>query len=120
MRERLIELIKEADKKVDEVLFSTKKPLSSEEWGAIFADYLLENGVVVLPCKVGDTVYQVFPSGNEPFYEKQMVTEIEYSACREDYTIWCGIGHFDKLDLNKYIFLTQKEAEKAMEKEMRR
>lgn len=24
------------------------------------ADYLIENGVVVLPCKVGDTVYKVW------------------------------------------------------------
>ena len=41
MRDRLIELLKEQPSRYSEDI----------------ADYLLENGVIVPPCKVGDTVY---------------------------------------------------------------
>lgn len=47
-RERLIELILSADIS----LFGTDKSFAE-----VYADYLLENGVIVPPCKVGDTVY---------------------------------------------------------------
>lgn len=34
------------------------------DWGTVeaeaLADYLLENGVIVPPCKVGDTIYQIY------------------------------------------------------------
>ena len=49
-RERLIDLIREAKK-------HTKNANSDLERNMIFADYLLEHGVVMLPCKVGDTVW---------------------------------------------------------------
>ena len=49
-RERLIDLIREAKK-------HTKNANSDLERNMIFAEYLLEHGVIVPPCKVGDTVY---------------------------------------------------------------
>jgi len=54
MRDRLIELLKGAETKVTEM---NSTPLALEEWLGIYADYLLENGVIVPPCKVGDTVF---------------------------------------------------------------
>ena len=51
-RERLIELIKQAKK-------HTKNANSDIERNMIFAEYLLANGVIVPPCKVGDTVYYI-------------------------------------------------------------
>ena len=44
MRDRLIELIHDSDLSLDSVRL---------------ADYLLANGVIVPPCKVGDTVYVI-------------------------------------------------------------
>ena len=49
-RERLIDLIREAKK-------HTKNANSDLERNMIFADYLLEHGIIVLPCKAGDTLY---------------------------------------------------------------
>ena len=46
-RERLIDLIREAKK-------YTKNANSDLERNMIFAEYLLEHGVIIPPCKVGD------------------------------------------------------------------
>lgn len=50
-RERLIELLK--DNQGDSTYYMTDEAVQS------VSDVLLENGVVVLPCKVGDTVYGI-------------------------------------------------------------
>ncbi len=55
MRDRLIELIKQAKKK-------TKNANCDIGRNIIFADYLLASGVVILPCKVGTPLY--FLSGD--------------------------------------------------------
>ena len=49
MRERLIELL-------------NGKSIDTTPDVEYVADYLLDNGVIVPPCKVGDTVYNVLPS----------------------------------------------------------
>ena len=52
MRDRLIEIINNC----------AKQPImieGLEHWSDTIADYLLENGVIVPPCKVGDTIYQI-------------------------------------------------------------
>lgn len=51
-KDRLIELIKEAKKQ-------TKNANSDLERNMVFADYLIENGVIVPPCKVGDKMYKL-------------------------------------------------------------
>ena len=51
MKERLVELVKKAH---DE-----QKYLTSDKSINAIADYLLENGVIVPLCKVGDKVYYV-------------------------------------------------------------
>ena len=51
-RERLIQLIDKALDKHTSTIENYVHPI--QEW---IADYLLENGVIVPPCKVGDTVY---------------------------------------------------------------
>jgi hypothetical protein len=42
----------------------------AENWARVIADHLLENGVIVPPCKVGDTVYVL---GDEFFWEVEIV-----------------------------------------------
>ena len=73
-----------------------RKCLSEKE-----ADYLLEHGVIVLPCKVGDTVYQV---DAERIYEsrvKQIIYDTDNIA-------------FDERAIGKTVFLTREEAERKL------
>lgn len=63
MKEKLTELLLTAEKVADEAgFFNCHKSRPKAE---LIADYLIQNGVVVLPCKVGDVVYA--KSGCFPF-----------------------------------------------------
>ena len=72
-----------------------RKCLSEKE-----SDYLLEHGVIVLPCKVGDTIYQ---TDGVRIY-KSRVKQIIYDTDNID---------FDERAIGKTVFLTREEAEKA-------
>ena len=59
--------------------------------------------VVVLPCKVGDTVYRVFnPQGREPVISAHTLLSVDYIVR------WLN-------KFGKTVFLTREEAERAME-----
>lgn len=61
--------------------------------------------VVVLPCKVGDTVYRVFnPPDREPVISAHTLMSADYI-----------VRWLDKF--GKSVFLTREEAERAMRKE---
>lgn len=90
-RERLIGLMIEA-KRTDPETGSFTEHL---------ADYLLANGVIVLPCKVGDTVYQI---DAERVFESQ-VEAIIYAT---------DSIAFDERVIGKTVFLTREEAERAL------
>ena len=71
MRDRLIELLNEADNKFGCFnAFCTER--ATEEAKNELLDYLLKNGVVVPPCKVGDTVYQV-----DTLFEEIIIAELK-------------------------------------------
>lgn len=74
------------------------------------ADYLIANGVIVPPCKVGDTIYQIdgvriYPS---------TIHEITYTASKVIFVTENIV--FDEQAINNSIFLTCEEAEKALER----
>lgn len=102
-RERLVELLKKAD----DFTYSLENEL---------ADYLLANGVVVLPCKIGDTVYEAEKYCDNGAvclrcYEKDGCKNclywneiiIERPFCIDDY-----------FNFGKTVFGTREEAEKAL------
>ena len=61
MRDRLIELIKKGIAKYTlELMTSNIKYVTGISQEEIIADYLLENGVIVPHCKLGDTLYVAF------------------------------------------------------------
>ena len=91
-RERLIDLIKEAKK-------HTKNANSDLERNMIFADYLLEHGVIVLPCKVGDTLYCESASKGQITYLR--APDLEWIVENKEI-------------FGKEIFLTREEAERAL------
>lgn len=76
-----------------------RKCLSEKE-----ADYFLEHGVIVMPCKVGDTLY----------CESAIKGQITYLKAPDLEWIVENKGLF-----GKEIFLTREEAEKALKERER-
>ncbi len=82
------------------------------------ADYLLANGVIVLPCKVGDTVYFDAVGYHDSaeidgihIDEKGMsFTWVQYDVGVDITEVWDG-GEFMLDDIGKTVFLTREEAE---------
>ena len=96
MRDRLIELLD----KVQSNGNATKAGINYIQ-NSTLADYLIENGVILPPCKVGDTVY---------------VIGSKYRCGREEK--WINTGKFRLGDIDrigKTVFLTKEEAQKALE-----
>ena len=121
MRDRLVELLKGAETKVTEML---SKPLALEEWLGVYADYLIENGVVVPPCKVGQIVYIINDfDTEEPYVLPVEVVELGQSKNGQWIAIDLPLGlkisrYISWDDIGKDIFLTKSEAEQKL-KEMR-
>lgn len=79
------------------------------------ADYLIANGVIVPPCKVGDTVYSIVEG-----IDLVLVGEVyEYVVGREHFVFRSTRkGYFTldftEIDIGKTVFLTREEAKKAL------
>lgn len=97
-RERLIGLMIEAKRTDPE----------TESFTDYLADYLIEHGVIVLPCKVGDTIYQI--DGVRIY--ASTIYEITYTENKVIFVT--GNVVFDVRAINNSIFLTREEAEKAL------
>ena len=105
-RERLIELLNK----------------SCEERGWIMngagtiADYLLANGVILPPCKVGQEVYFIntfFSLADDPLKEKVCGMKT-YSDNMKFTFVTASQRCFDEDKLGKTVFLTREEAEQAL------
>jgi hypothetical protein len=110
-------LFRETTKKVlaEKGRFSSKEDIDRRNIYAVEADYLLENGVVVLPCKIGDIVWCNIEEFDRPL--KGMIRRV--SVSKDFTTIATGVeGYFaqDYLinDFGKTVFLTKEEAEQAL------
>lgn len=107
MRERLIELLQE---------FTDNNNGGGSNHRR--ADYLLENGVLVPPCKVGDEVYFVCVDENcEDYIDKGKV----YAISQNENTLWFSVRYLSGLrydhtssDFGKTLFFTKEEAERAL------
>lgn len=78
------------------------------------ADHLIKNGVVVPPCKVGDTVYYPYEYGNVVLEKTVIKIVIE----KEDRWLDIGVSFLPFENIGKTVFLTKEEAEQKL-KEMR-
>lgn len=80
------------------------------------ADHLLNNGVIVPPCKVGDTVYDIggFPKIMKAEIETITTNGTEMSSVvvnpNKPYHRW----FVNWKDIGKFVFLTREAAEKAL------
>ncbi len=130
MRDRLIELLNECqhayDIEVGEAIMEKRKPIGEN---ALYADHLLANGVVVLPCKVGDFVWAkafwwrdfadiiVYQITNISITQnKKGEWTKRYRAMRfKDGKTFDMQLNFSFDDIGKTVFLTRELAEKALE-----
>lgn len=88
------------------------------------ADYLIENGVVVSPVKVGQTIYVLWSGGRKGIgiaeFEVRSINldtpedmEIVYRSKKLNATM-CRYANAS--DIGKTIFLSREEAERALER----
>lgn len=91
-----------------------------------FADYLIESGVIVLPCKVGDTVYTPIHTEickNPNCYSCDSPIDVCEANCEskivEDKIIEEKFQLWMLRLVGKEIFLTREEAEAALSKEVK-
>lgn len=129
MRDRLIELIRQAKTEVvcyGEPATKWQRNIVDRAEANDLADYLLANGVIVPPCKVGDTIYYV--DTYEHAITNFIVISIGFCCLKNNYistTIQFEDekGHrefnyqfFDSY-FGKTVFFTKEEAEEKL-KEM--
>ena len=117
-RERLVELIKNADSYENLRSYDLYDLVHDTGGAEEFADYLMSNNVVVLPCVVGQTVWCIYN------YEKPkefQVAVLSMSEHHYSFTIEANKGVFkhycDKDAVGKWVFFTKEEAEAKL-KEM--
>ena len=129
-RERLIELIVDKENEV-----AQEYPYTTDTFRIRnVADYLLANGVIVPPCKVGDTVYIIDTlvdndkcSGCEYYYEggfgdhpgcdktRYGFRSIECIEIKEHIVEFGDIlWWLYKNDFNRFVFFTYEDAVKAL------
>lgn len=109
-RERLIEILK--DNQGDNTYYMTDEAVQS------VADVLIENGVVVLPCKVGSIMYVIRPDTKQIYeciashfniYEPTRSNEIRYFIKDKE-----RYSNASFTDIGKIVFFTKEEAEQAL------
>lgn len=133
MREKLIELLAEDCKKWAEVdgvvLCSTCADYCDEHREGCFgnlADHLLANGVIVLPCKVGQEVWLTTDPWTDKRLKKPLKAEVN-AVKKYSHGVYANIlfdtpkhnGTRDRNvdDIGRTVFLTREEAEAALRKE---
>ena len=107
-RERLIDLMIEAKRTEPETGSFTD----------YLADYLLEHGVIVLPCKVGDRLYEVTGRKTVSVYKVRAIRVELFSLFIEwdivEGFVWQSLSGINADDIGKTVFLTREEAERAL------
>lgn len=89
------------------------------------AEHLLANGVIVPPCKVGDTVYHL--TSVDTHAELGVIEIFEGKVCsvskdEKDLWLFCrydnGLNYwYTEMEIGKTVFLTREEAEQALKGE---
>ena len=118
MKDRLIELRAEAIEKYQTMPFVNGDKV---DFDYFLADYLLANGVIVPPCKVGDVVYMVTPKGN---IRNLTILSIDIEVKKNEVKMTCmtsyqymGIPyymHIQSFNFGDTVFLTKEEAEEKL------
>ena len=125
-RERLVELLEEADQKVQEYILENDHMdwiPKAKELSEVRANYLLANGVIVPPLKVSDRVFfvhEMCDKNGKEYLDISAGEVVSISIQPEGLWAYCryfdGLTYWHKLyeDFGKTVFLTKEEAEKAL------
>lgn len=99
MRERLKQLLQEAE--------GQAAYYDGDDTYGVAADYLLDNGVIVLPCKIGDTVYRIC--------KRKYDVDGYGMQWQEDWGVVTNAFSLEMYhEIGKAVFLTPEEAEAAL------
>lgn len=79
----------------------------------VVADYLLDNGVIVPPCKIGDTVYRItFAYGKWEIRARECI-KLSWFKKHDGEIYWVICSSKDDI-LGDSVFLTEEEAREAI------
>jgi len=115
MRDRLIELLKQGDKTFADK-YTGKVMSHIDELYDFIADYLLANGVIVPPCKVGDMVYMLVTKHTHSYSfdnGKMVINDNQHTFIKQTYLMESNFFRVIK-DFGKTVFLTKEEAKQAL------
>lgn len=101
-------------KKLKDILWNAPKKKNGETPVGTMAEFLLKNGVRVLPAPLGITVYKIYPA-EKP--ERQIVEWIITQAemTEKEIVLYDKVKHqVLETDIGKTVFLSKVEAEKAL------
>ena len=108
-RERLVELLMQGD------IAAAKQGVFNccmcRREAETIADYLLENGVIILPCKIGDDLYWISDENEVECQRNAIVGIVVEDGCFEALDI---DGNIDKIG-TRYAYLSREEAVRALE-----
>lgn len=124
MRDRLIKILKQTNfDYCEECFFASEDGYKcAPDFSEFFADRLLENGVIVVPCKIGDTVYIIDECGDGECAEdyvldvKVLQFFINEHGIAVDLALPLGMKLNTWMVVGDNVFLTKEEAEKALAK----
>ena len=116
-RDRLIELLVNFNPYKDPIRQMADRMIIEK-----IADFLLANGVIVPPCKVGDMVYEIQPI--REMVQAYEITTIMYNGhywwftwiLKDRKGIYGNVEGFSSHQTGKTIFLTKEEAEAELRK----
>ena len=106
-RERLVELLKEADANP-----FNREITNFEDIMQMIADYLMSNNVVALPCKAGDIIYIIGEITGQIVYD--IIHHIMYNGEEFCLVTESGVLVLVEQQLGKTVFLSREEAESVL------
>lgn len=117
MKERLTELLKSSSQYVCEDAYLVER----------ISDHLLANGVIVLPCAVGDTVYCDIKNKGKGYLDESIIKRVEFEQGDPEplFTVICHekaayqvywASEFGKAFFHEPHFVNDKKPKKALER----
>lgn len=102
-RERLIEIVEQARAEAVSTIGSMNNGFAT--W---YADKLLANGVIILPCKIGDTVWAIRDFKGVKHPQEGIVSDMYFT---KDMSLNIVVKYVARGEFGKTVFLTREEAE---------
>lgn len=91
-----------------------------EDWAEPIADYLTDHGAVVMPVRIGQTVYVVDKADIHTPIKEQIVVEIKFGYARNVFVLQhrptCIRIEHAFYDFGRTVFASYDEAQKALKR----